>query len=253
MNRMVVIALVLLIMVVLSMFAAGFMANSQEARDVDIDAAEEAARTAGAMASLSPSEALPTPSPVIDRTDWRLRLVNAENPLPADFTVETANVEGYLFDARAAGDLQAMLYAGREAGVDILLTSAYRTYDYQQGLFQNKVQRVMAEQGISQEQAEPIAATVVARPGTSEHCLGLAVDIICSDYTVLDEGFAQTEAAQWLYEHCAEYGFVLRYPADKTEITQIIYEPWHFRYVGVEAAEYMMENGLTLEEYLGEA
>lgn len=70
---------------------------------------------------------------------------------------------------------------------------------------------------------------------------------------MLDEGFAQTEAAQWLYEHCAEYGFVLRYPADKTEITQIIYEPWHFRYVGVEAAEYMMENGLTLEEYLGEA
>lgn len=116
MNRMVVIALALLIMVVLSMFAAGFMANSQEARDVDIDAAEEAARTAGAMASLSPSEALPTPSPVIDRTDWRLRLVNAENPLPADFTVETANVEGYLFDARPPATCRPCSTPGERPG-----------------------------------------------------------------------------------------------------------------------------------------
>ena len=146
-----------------------------------------------------------------------------------------------------------MLDGGRAAGVDLILTSAYRTYDYQQGLFQNKVQRVMAERGISQAEAEPIAAEEVARPGMSEHCLGLAVDIITSDYTTLDYGFAQTDAAKWLYEHCAEYGFILRYPEDKTDITGIIYEPWHFRYVGEEAAAYIMENGLTLEEFLGVA
>ena len=247
--------LIMLIFVMLTLLSASWMAVGTDGREGDpLSAAAAVEAAAAVVSSLPEDDAAATPSmPAFDRTDWRLRLVNANYELPADFAVETADVEGYLFDARAADALQSMLDGGRAAGVDLILTSAYRTYDYQQGLFQNKVQRVMAERGISQAEAEPIAAEEVARPGMSEHCLGLAVDIITSDYTTLDYGFAQTDAAKWLYEHCAEYGFILRYPEDKTDITGIIYEPWHFRYVGEEAAAYIMENGLTLEEFLGVA
>ena len=254
MRKVVIIGIVLLTVVMLTLLTASWLATDPETEE---DAPRETAASTDATASPQPEETeTPTPTPsmlAFDRTDWRLRLVNADNELPADFAVQTAEVEGYLFDARAADALQSMLDGGRADGVDLIITSAYRTYDYQQGLFQNKVQRVMAEQGVSQTEAEPIAAMSVARPGTSEHCLGLAVDIITSSYTTLDSGFAETDAAKWLYEHCAEYGFILRYPEDKTDVTGIIYEPWHFRYVGVEAAEYIMENGLTLEEFLGEA
>ena len=99
-------------------------------------------------------------------------------------------------------------------------------------------------------EAEELAADEVARPGTSEHQLGLAVDIISNAHPDLDEGWAETEEAVWLKEHCAEYGFILRYPPDKSDITGIVWEPWHFRYVGEEAAVYIMENDLCLEEYL---
>ena len=90
----------------------------------------------------------------------------------------------------------------------------------------------------------------VARPGTSEHQTGLAVDIVDTSYQILDEGQENTPVQQWLMAHCAEYGFILRYPTDKSEITGVGYEPWHYRYVGVEAAREIMANGLCLEEYL---
>ncbi len=245
----------MLIFVMLTLLTASWMSLLPSRREGDPSSAAAAAEAAAAAVSggaHSPSLS-PSPSgPVFDRSDWRLRLVNADNELPADFEVETAGVEGYLFDSRAADALQSMLDGGRADGVDLLITSAYRTYDYQLELFENKVQRVMAEQGCGRDEAEVIADEEVAAPGSSEHCLGLAVDIITNSYTTLDYGFAETEAAQWLAANCAEYGFILRYPEGKEEITGKIYEPWHFRYVGVEAAEYIMENGLTLEEFLGE-
>ena len=110
--------------------------------------------------------------------------------------------------------------------------------------------------GLDEEEAVAAAGEVVAVPGTSEHQLGLAVDICSMDYQLLDEGQEQTAEYQWLRAHCAEYGFILRYPPDTTDITGIIYEPWHFRYVGTPHAQLMTERGLTLEEYhvlLGEA
>lgn len=190
----------------------------------------------------------------LDLSDWKLKLVNSTHLLAANFEVATVEAdEGYLFDERAAEPLREMLEAGRAAGHDLHICSAWRSYEYQEMLFENKVERVMAEQGIEREEAEEIAGTEVANPGMSEHCLGLAVDIITSEYTDLDEGFAETEAAKWLAENCADFGFVLRYPEGKEEITGIIYEPWHFRYVGTEAAEYMMAEGLTLEELWEEA
>lgn len=99
-------------------------------------------------------------------------------------------------------------------------------------------------------QAYAAAATVVAIPGTSEHNLGLAVDICALDYQILDDAQADTPEQQWLMEHCAEYGFILRYPKGKEDMTGIIWEPWHYRYVGVEAAQEISQSGLCLEEYL---
>lgn len=183
---------------------------------------------------------------------WNLRLVNASHPLPDDFTVETKTVDwGYEFDARAADALCRMIEDCQAAGLEPLICSAYRTGEKQSDLFENQLER-QKENGLSGEEAVAAAAMVVAEPGTSEHESGLAVDICSMDYQILDEGQEETPEFQWLAAHCAQYGFILRYPPDKSDITGVIYEPWHFRYVG-EAAEEIMSRGLTLEEYLGVA
>lgn len=204
---------------------------------------------AASTQSITQTSVLELPAPVKEQ-DWKLRIVSEAQPLPEDFTVETEEAENcYLFDARAAHALRDFLAAGRAAGMDLEVASAWRDWATQETLFEDKVNRVMSETGLEREQAEEIAADEVACPGTSEHQLGLAVDIISNDYPWLDEGWADTAEAAWLEEHCAEYGFILRYPPDKSELTGIIWEPWHFRYVGKEAAVYIMENGLCLEEY----
>ena len=104
---------------------------------------------------------------------------------------------------------------------------------------------------LTYDQAAEKAKTINAYPGTSEHELGLAADIVTPSYQSLDSGYDQTDAFKWLVEHCADYGFILRYPKEKQDITKIIYEPWHYRYVGQEDAKIIMESGVTLEEYLG--
>ena len=139
-----------------------------------------------------------------------------------------------------------------EAGLDLVVTSGWRSWAYQEQLFEDKVARVMSGTGLDRAAAEEAAADEVARPGTSEHQLGLAVDIISNAHPELNSAWAETEEAEWLEAHCAEYGFILRYPPEKSEITGITWEPWHFRYVGEEAAVYIMENELCLEEYLAE-
>lgn len=106
--------------------------------------------------------------------------------------------------------------------------------------------------GYSEEGAREEAARWVARPGTSEHETGLAVDIVDKGYQILDRKQEQTPVQQWLMEHCVRYGFILRYPTDKSELTGIGYEPWHYRYVGPEAAAAIMEQGICLEEYAAE-
>ncbi len=189
--------------------------------------------------------------PDIDISSWEYKLVDFENTIPPDFSVNTAvNSDGYLFDARAVNALDELLKSGRSEGMQLVLTSAYRSHSYQQMLFDDKVSRVMSEGNYSRGQAETLAAMQVAVPGTSEHQLGLAVDIVCEYYNILDEGYAETAEALWLLDNCAEYGFILSYPEDKQELTNVIFEPWHFRYVGVEAATYIMDKGLCLAEFL---
>lgn len=187
---------------------------------------------------------------------WELTLVNSGHVLPESFTVETRKISGYEkeFDVRAADYLETMMADAKAAGYPLHLVSGYRSVSYQKGLYQRKVQYYL-DQGLTQAEAEAQAATWVARPGTSEHNLGLAADIVSGDWYVghndLTQDFEETPQFQWLYEHCAEYGFVLRYPKGKEDVTGVVYEPWHYRYVGKKAAAEIMKDGLSLEEYLG--
>ena len=164
--------------------------------------------------------------------------------------METEEVQnGYEMDARVAPAMQEMIDAAAADGVDLLVCSAYRSIEKQQSLFDTSVQNYMA-QGMTEEEATARTATETAIPGTSEHQTGLAADIVTPTHQTLDPEFADTEAGQWLSEHAYEYGFVLRYPADKQDVTGIIYESWHYRFVGKTHAKLMKESGLCLEEYL---
>ena len=154
------------------------------------------------------------------------------------------NNEGYMFDSRAYGAYKDMTAAAWEDGVNIYAISAYRSYERQQTLYKQRIQRFL-DQGLSQEEATEKAGTIVAVPGTSEHQIGLAID-----FNSVEQEFENTKAGKWLAENCTDYGFILRYPTDKTELTGIIYEPWHFRFVGVKHAKRMEELDMCLEEYV---
>lgn len=184
-------------------------------------------------------------------SEWNLLLINKDHSLPDDFTVPelTQLRNGHAIDARIYPSLQEMMDACRADGLDPLICSSFRTQEQQKELFSDKIDSLLA-QGYSQNKAESEAALWVARPGTSEHQAGLAVDIVDTSYQQLDREQEYTPVQKWLMEHCAEYGFILRYPTDKSDITGIGYEPWHYRYVGREAAQFMMEKGICLEEYL---
>ena len=203
--------------------------------------------------AVSPAVSAPAESAATSETSgdvpWNLVLVNAKNPLPDGFTVQTSSISnGKEFDSRAVDALNDMLDACRAAGLDPLVCSAYRSVERQTELFNNKIKKLMAD-GMTHDEAYASAATVIAIPGTSEHNLGLAADICANSYQILDDTQADTDEQKWLMAHCSEYGFILRYPKDKEDVTGIIYEPWHYRYVGVDAAKEITEKGLCLEEY----
>lgn len=188
-----------------------------------------------------------------DEENWNLILVNKTHRLAENLEIDTRSFGSEEIDARIYDSLKQMLEDGeRDSDREFLVCSGYRSVDLQQYLFDNKIQRVRdADPSLSYDEAYNIAATEVAIPGASEHNTGLAVDICAIDFQMLIEEYEETDEAQWLKENCYKYGFILRYPKDKQDVTQIIYEPWHFRYVGVEAATEIMSQQITLEEYLG--
>lgn len=174
-----------------------------------------------------------------------LILVNAWNEIDEDYEFETVTLSnGEIINKLIYPDLQNMFNDARNLGIDPVVTSGYRTMDKQQQLYDDKVNAYLNE-GYSQKDAEAEANKWVALPGYSEHHTGLAVDINARDGS-------SEKVYQWLEKNCYKYGFILRYPDDKTEITGINYEPWHFRYVGYDAAEYIYEQGITFEEYIEE-
>lgn len=181
--------------------------------------------------------------------DWRLVLINKQHPIPENYELDLVTIKGNMqCDKRILNELLAMLQAAKADGVNLVIRSPYRDMDRQEYLFDRKITKYMSN-GMSYMEAYKTASQAVTVPGASEHQIGLAIDITSDDYASLDEEFGKTAAGKWLAEHGCEYGFILRYPEGKEYITSIEYEPWHFRYVGVEAATVIMENGITLEEF----
>ena len=197
----------------------------------------------------------PEPEPervyyIVEDDGWNLVLANPWNPLPDDFTVELENIGGgHRVDRRIVYALDTMMADLCREGRNAFVCSSYRTNSKQTTLYNNKINSYLS-QGYAEEEAAIEAGKWVAVPGTSEHQSGLAVDIMSTSYLVLDEGQENTKEQQWLMENSYKYGFILRYPNNKTEITGIYYEPWHYRYVGVSAATEMYERGICFEEYL---
>ena len=231
-----------------------FIGKKTEAKQVDAKVAKAVKESEEKAAKEKPKkEEQKSTSGDEKKKEWNLTLVNNTHPLDENYQPELAEVEnGYTFDARAAEALKEMLAAAREAGLDPQICSAYRTIEDQKAIY-NQTMQDWIDQGMTYLEAFEETGKSVAYPGTSEHELGLAADIVSASYGALDEGQAETEEAKWLEENCYKYGFILRYPPDKISETGIIYESWHYRYVGKEDAKKIMESGVTLEEYLGEA
>lgn len=200
-----------------------------------------------------------TPVGTKPEQSWSTMLVNQWSYMPEGYVPDVREIsyEGVSplnnkFDVRAADALEKMLADARAAGYNMYLVSAYRSHDYQVSLFNRKVNEYKAL-GYDDATAYSEASQWVAIPGTSEHCTGLAADIVSSTWynynSDLTHDFEDTDHFDWLYEHCADYGFILRYPKGAESITGITYEPWHYRFVGIDAAKYIMENHITLEEF----
>ena len=177
-------------------------------------------------------------------------LVNPWNYLPEGYTVDLVYVENGCEVASSCYDaLQQMLTDCRAAGFDAQVCSGYRENDFQTELYNDKLNYFLSL-GYEPEAAERETGKIVAVPGTSEHQLGLAVDIVDRNRWWLENSTETTELQNWLMEHCWDYGFILRYPNGKSDETGIIFEPWHYRYVGVKLAKELQTSGLCLEEYL---
>lgn len=182
--------------------------------------------------------------------NWKLVLVNPWNPISDTFEITLKQLKnGHSIDERCYPELQDMMNACRQEGMEPLICSSYRTWEKQNLLYQKEVNKLI-RQGYEEDTAKELAATSNAVPGTSEHQLGLALDIVDSSNQRLDGSQEDTAVQAWLMENSWRYGFILRYPEGKSDITGIIYEPWHYRYVGKTAAKEIYEQGICLEEYV---
>lgn len=262
-KRRIFISLVVLVMAVLVALTAVIVAvikNSFKTDTSDNNSSEPVSSVSDTHSDVSsdsePLESDDKPSTFVTPTGvtldadfGRLLLINGENPLPDDYDT---NVREYLveIDKQYRNNdyvtqihrevypyITAMVAAAQADGVDLRVWSPFRSYAIQNDLFQKQVARSGGD--------EDLAATVVARPGTSEHNTGL-----CADFNMADDAFEQTEMYKWMCENAEDYGFILRYPKDKTDITGVIYESWHWRFVGINNAKEINELGVTLEEYV---
>ncbi len=186
----------------------------------------------------------------VDKDRWYMLLVNKRHPLPRDYVVNVVpiNTYGHYLDERVARAYQQLFDAAAEEQISLRVYSAYRSIERQSALYQQRINELIAA-GFPATEAERIGATQVSPPGTSDHNTGLGIDIL-GRTTPMNETFEESPEFKWLLENCPDYGFILRYPKDKVDITNVEYEPWHFRYVGVEDAKRITESGLCLEEYL---
>lgn len=231
--------------VMLPAVLAGCSIDSEESTESVVDSTVETSSADEVVSSDVIDET------VIDRDAWNMILVNYAHELDPDYEVELKEIPGGQYvDARIYDDLIQMLDDCAATGTNPGVSSGYRDISLQQLFYDQEVQEWMSN-GYSEEDAKIMAKTEVAKPGTSEHHTGLAVDIIADGNMSLVEDFKDTDVGKWMAENSYKYGFILRYPENKKHITGVIYEPWHFRYVGKETAEILYDSGLCLEEYLG--
>ncbi len=186
---------------------------------------------------------------LFDGTDWRLVLINKQHPIPENYEFTLGNLTNTMrCDERIIQDLVLMMQAAKEDGANLRIASPYRNDDRQTYLFNKKIDSYMRS-GYSYMEAYKLASQAVTVPGASEHQVGLAIDFNTDTHVYLDEAFENTKEGKWLHDHCADFGFILRYPKHKEPVTGIEYEPWHFRYVGKEAAKIIMSEEICLEEF----
>ena len=181
-------------------------------------------------------------------------LVNHTSKMPDDYTFDTkecgsATAVNKTLQTVACDAFLEMQKAAAADGVTVWMQSGYRSVKYQTSLYERKTKYYL-DKGYDNATAKEKAAAVVNPPGYSEHNCGLAADLNSPEHAGLDEGFEKTAAFRWLCEHAGDYGFILRYPKDAEDKTEIIYEPWHWRYVGVENAAKINASGLCFEEYI---
>ena len=228
-----------------------FGTESEESVAEPSDTEPSAVQVFAAESSVTESPATEATEPALtfSKTDPLLILVNkdheyvGEEPEVKRWRIGGISVSTEIYDA-----LAAMLDAGQQLGLRFVVCSGYRSREVQEQLFQEDLDKYM-NSGMDYEEAWSAASQYTMPPGHSEHCTGLAVDIVAQSNQQLDSTQETTSETRWLQTHCWEYGFILRYPKDKSSITGISYEAWHYRYVGKEAAKYLTENQLTLEEF----
>ena len=218
--------------------------ETSEQNVTTINQTQEKPNTPDLLPVNNPDEEEPAPPKEIK--EWNLRLANSENILPKDFEVELEEIaDEKQFDKRAIKYLKEMINDMRYDGIkNVWVQSAYRSVARQKELYDNSVNKYL-KQGKTQEEAERLTDEYINKPGASDHNLGLAVD-----FNNVDNNFEDLDAFKWLKKNAENYGFILRYPKDKEDVTKIAYESWHWRYVGEEHAKKMNELNMCLEEYI---
>lgn len=187
--------------------------------------------------------------PSITITEWQYVLINKDTPIKSYApSVRQFGSDGPYVDKRMIDSLSSLIDAAKEAGFEPYISVGYRSYADQQQLFNEKASELSQNGVYTYEEAQQIAAEIVAKPGTSDHQTGLAVDILDKEYEVLDYSKMDSKFFDWLDANCAQFGFIKRYPSNKKSVTGWD-EPWHYRYVGKEVAEFIMKNGMCLEEF----
>lgn len=241
-KKVVLVAIVFLLPIIL------IVKGAKHDKTVETSSNENTTQVNDITNEISENQVLEEPEvkPKKEITDWRITLANYENILPEDFKVELANIDDTKqFDARAIEYLNKMMNDMRKSGIaNVWVQSAYRSVARQKELYDNSVQKYL-KQGKTQEEAEKLTEEYINKPGASDHNLGLAVD-----FNNVDNNFEDLKAFKWLKENAEKYGFILRYPKDKEDITKIEYESWHWRFVGEEHAKKMNELNMCLEEYV---
>lgn len=253
--------------VVIMFVAMGYVLVSEQHTSTAVEAEKQTTKNVQKTTSSSNEKKTSTSRkktdklPDVKADDWDLILVGPDYKLNQEIdeaTQLTALDNGYMIDKRIKTNYEEFEKAAETAGFPLVMVSAYRSVSSQQAVFSQNVQEVMSSKGVSEDEATKITKQTITVPGYSEHHTGLAVDVVDQNWynnypsQLLEASYGDQPGAKWIAENAPKFGFIIRYPKDRQDITKITYEPWHLRYVGKESAEYITKHDLTLEEYLNQ-